>query len=194
MLLSRSAGLLSRLSVLEETLQVMTQPEIFRKLCRCLAANTGVDSILQAAKMKKTSNLLLTQDSSSSTQSLDSCLQDERSHLIRALASIVKPSESCLSIAREEHFVLSVLLCFPTPRSELGEITPTSVTLPPAYPATALLLGNAARCLLPYADSSLFSTIIFATDNGFYGTERLVCAMASCSDLRVRKNIAILLA
>ena len=79
------------------------------------------------------------------------------------------------------------------PRMECGEIAPLSVTLVPAQPASAQLLGNAARCLMPYADDLTYASTLFH-DKAYYGVEKLICAMATCVDMRVRKNIAILLA
>ena len=168
-------------------------------------------------------------------------IRDEQSSLVRSLASISNLSDQCLDIAKEERLVQALLFIFPTPRDELGEITPHSVILTPAVPAPAILLGNAARCLLSLAEdgernapllydtkssSTLFKDMHIADiddtaavtkrreDAGREKTqtasststpsaspsvpvcaiERLVCAMATCSDIRVRRNISILLA
>ena len=56
-----------------------------------------------------------------------------------------------------------------------------------------LLLGNAARCLLCFADDPDYADLLYCKNN-FHGIERLICTMATCSDIRVRKNIAIILA
>ena len=79
-------------------------------------------------------------------------INDEQSHLIRSLASLTKISDNCLRIAFEEKLVHSLLFLFPDPKDEIGEITPRSVILIPKYPAPAILLGNAARCLMIFAD------------------------------------------
>ena len=79
-------------------------------------------------------------------------INDEQSHLIRSLASLTKISDNCLKIAFEEKLVHSLLFLFPDPKDEIGEITPRSVILIPKYPAPAILLGNAARCLMIFAD------------------------------------------
>ena len=79
-------------------------------------------------------------------------INDEQSHLIRTLASLTKISEKCMKIAFEEKLVHSLLFLFPDPKDEIGEITPRSVILIPKYPAAAILLGNAARCLMVFAD------------------------------------------
>ena len=170
--------------------------------------------------------------------------RDEQSSLIRTLASLSNLSDQCLDIAKEEKLVHALLFIFPTPREELGEITPHSVILTPTTPAPAILLGNAARCLLglaedersapvlydPRGTSSLFTDFqITDIDDAAVmteewnlrilggeklpvsrppvppspsssasvrvcGIERLICAMATCSDIRVRRNISILLA
>ena len=115
-------------------------------------------------------------------------------NLVRVLSS--KPGElsaECRKIAAEEKLVLAVLLLFPCPPSQGSEITPQSVIIPPAKPAPALLLGNAARCLMPYAELDEYAMVLYGKSQAL-GIERLVNAMATCSDIRVRKNIAILLA
>ena len=56
-----------------------------------------------------------------------------------------------------------------------------------------MLLGNAARCLMPYADNEEYASVLYGR-SAAVGIERLINAMATCNDIRVRKNIAILLA
>jgi len=56
-----------------------------------------------------------------------------------------------------------------------------------------IFLGNTARCLLPFADKVPFNHEIYM-NKANYGIEKLICTMASCPDMRVRKNISILLA
>jgi hypothetical protein len=169
--------------------------------------------------------------------------RDEQSSLIRSLASLSNLSEQCLDIAKEEKLVHALLFIFPTPREELGEITPHSVILTPTVPAPAILLGNAARCLLGLAENEKTAPMLYDTRGtsslftDFQITdiddaalmskkwneriqggekekepasqtpvspspvsvrvcaiERLICAMATCPDIRVRRNISILLA
>ena len=158
-------------------------------------------------------------------------LREELSSLVRTLASLSKLSEDCLVVAKEEKLVHTLLFIFPTPRDELGEITPKSVILVPKNPAPVILLGNSARCLLALADDSgrnaalLFdirgtSSLFCESHSGdvhptleyenektpnsgkkslqpsipVCAIERLICAMATCCDIRVRRNISILLA
>jgi hypothetical protein len=140
-------------------------------------------------------------------------LYEELSHLIRTLATLTKQSNENLQICYDENLVCYLLLIFPSPREEIGEITPKSVTLVPKNIVGSILLGNTARCLMPLADdrnrnsnllydikSSL--KISLNIDNNddvieiipMHTIERLICAMATCSDIRVRRNISILLA
>jgi hypothetical protein len=118
---------------------------------------------------------------------------DERNHLIRTLASLTTLSKECLDIARHEQVIPFLLTLLPTPRTELGEITATSVILPPKEAVPALLVGNTAKCLLTFADDAEIAPILFG-DRSLIGIEKLICTISSCSDLRVRKNVAILLA
>jgi hypothetical protein len=46
---------------------------------------------------------------------------------------------------------------------------------------------------MPYADMPAHAEQLYASKK-LFGVEKLICAMASCPDMRVRKNIAILLA
>jgi len=169
----RCAGLLARLSLLDDVRAQLQDANMYRKLCKCLEANVS--------------------NQTESISAGDSWILDERSHLVRILASLDKVNESCRTVALQENLVRSLLLVFPTPKTELGEVTAISVTLPPKQQATALLLGNAARCLMPLADDTLHAKILYC-EQSHLGIEKLICAMANCSDIRVRKNIAILLA
>lgn len=116
-----------------------------------------------------------------------------KAHLVRTLAALSQPPEKCRAVALEEHLVEALLDLFPRPREELGEITPQSVVLQPASPASSVLLGNAARCLMPYADDAAHAAVLYKRRN-LAGVEKLINAMATCTDIRVRKNLAILLA
>ena len=60
----------------------------------------------------------------------DSWVADEKSYLVRILSSSTAAlSKECKTIAYDEYLVLVLILLFPEPKSELGEITPTSVLL-----------------------------------------------------------------
>ena len=74
------------------------------------------------------------------------------SHLVRLMASLSQPPKALYAIAKEEGAVEAILHIFPQPRTELGKITPESVILAPKEPESPLLLGNAARCLMPLAE------------------------------------------
>ena len=177
LVLARSAGLLARLTLHEEVRKHLEHPDVYRRVCRCLALNIR-------------SKIACDQDPHSSEESW---IVEERAHLVRALASVTNLSEEIKLVALEENLICSLVSVFPMPCDDLGEITPLSVTLPPKKPATAILLGNTAKCLMPYADDARTSSLIYC-DSKLKGIERIVCAMASCADMRVRKNVAILLA
>lgn len=166
-ILLRKAGLLSRIVSIQAVVKKLMEPNHYRTLCRRLA-------------LSRTSNLQKWQI-------------DEHSYFVRILASLTSPSEKCRKIAMEESLVQSLLEVFPTPRKALGEVTPETVTLMPDSPAPTLLLGNAARCIMAYADDPAVVTILYQKDE-LLGVQKLICAMASCGDIRVRRNIAILLA
>eukprot|EP00607_Mallomonas_marina_P007394 CAMPEP_0182420456 /NCGR_PEP_ID=MMETSP1167-20130531/5277_1 /TAXON_ID=2988 /ORGANISM="Mallomonas Sp, Strain CCMP3275" /LENGTH=975 /DNA_ID=CAMNT_0024596427 /DNA_START=14 /DNA_END=2941 /DNA_ORIENTATION=- len=169
----RSAGLLGRLSMLKEVKTRLADSDMFRRLCICVAVNV---------------------DSSESSQSeMPEWLLEERSRLIRVMASLETISSVCKNIAIEEKLIHSLLAIFPSPREELGEVTATSVILMPKKPVSALLLGNTARCLMPYADDVAFAKLIYCEES-VHGVEKLICALANCTDIRVRKNMAILIA
>ncbi len=72
------------------------------------------------------------------------------------------------------------------PRDELGVITAISVTLNPKFPLPAQMLGNIARVLMSFANDDFLGSIIFKKTS-LLGVEKLICAMASCSDIRVKE-------
>ncbi|CAE7663934.1 unnamed protein product, partial [Symbiodinium microadriaticum] len=168
----RAIGLLSRLSTLSEVQECIRQPDNYRSLCLAFLQNCSVDKT--DGKYEK-------------------WVLDERSQLVRTIAAVSNPSEACMSAGGELGMVQALLGCLPSPRQELLQITPTSVILPPNETINPILLGNIARCLMPYADNKVYGAIIY-TDSRRIGVEKLICMMASCTDMRVRKNIAILLA
>lgn len=55
------------------------------------------------------------------------------------------------------------------------------------------ILGNAARCLLHFSDVVCSAKVIFLQKD-LLGIEKLICAMATVTDIRVRRNISIVLA
>jgi hypothetical protein len=175
--LVRSAGLLARLSTCAGAAKVLSSPDIYGKLCSILENNIKVYDEKKAINNSEDFKWLL----------------DERSHLIRVIASISKLSSECLVVAEKKSMVKTLLRIFPEPRKELNEITPSSVILPPPEPASPIVLGNVARCLMPLADDPKNADAIYRRAN-LHGVEKLICAMATCTDMRVRKNIAILLA
>ena len=255
--LSRCAGLLSRLITVPSVLTLVSTPDTYRHLSQTIACTVAtsrhiidsLDSIERSiTKSPKTKEIEAMMNVKSELEKTLVLLGEEQSHLIRILAA-VKPCTLCLEIAMQERLPHTLLLLFPDPREEIGEITSNSVILTPKRPAATLLLGNAARCLMPLADdtgrnatllydihgisnpfsvfvpesscSSLPVSVFFTriTENekavltsnihgeqqhsfvtyrappiAVHSIERLVCAMATCSDIRVRRNISILLA
>jgi len=188
--LSRSSGLLSRLCTLPDVISDIFTPTKYRILCQAIARNVGIytdaKSIVDVTK------------ASSAVQGPQSgqnhWVLEERSNIVRILSSCSSTlSVECKAVAAEEKLVLALVLLFPKPREELGEVTPSSVVLSPKESAPPVLLGNTARCLMQFADDEEYVPIIFGKSFVF-GVERLICAMATCSDIRVRKNLAILLA
>jgi hypothetical protein len=174
----RRAGLLSRLVSLSSVQQRLLTISHYRSLCHHLhtllfPSNIGVE------------------------EGVDKWLQEEKAIYVRILASLPLASHPdlarLLAAGREEHILTSLISIFPQPRTECQEITPTSVTLMPNAPVVAVLLGNAARCLMPYLDDPVGAKTLFG-DRKHIAVEKLICSMASCTDIRVRKNIAILLA
>lgn len=169
LVLSRGVGLLARVASSPLAADTMKAPELYRKLCQRLAENINLP------------------DRS------EKWILDECGHLVRIIASLPSLPQDCLNIAFKEKLVESILRVFPSPRKEMGEITPSSVVLPPSTPIAALIIGNAARCLMPLADDAKNGEILFKKA-GLSGVEKLICSLANCTDMRVRKNIAILLA
>lgn len=169
--LLRKAGLLARLAGDESVLAVLTKPDTYRLLCKRIVVPPAKSSDPVAEKWQA----------------------EERAHFVRVLANITKPTAACMTVGMQEGILPALLAVLPTPRLDCGEVTATSVTLVPFDLASPLVLGNAARCIMPYADETTFATELY-TNKAWQGVEKLICAMASCPDMRVRKNIAILLA
>jgi hypothetical protein len=118
---------------------------------------------------------------------------DRCGYLIKIMAALVNLNKECRVVAKTERLVESLLNVLPTPKHELGEITPSSVIQVPHDVMPPILIGNTARCLMPLADDSDLNAALYI-EAKLMGVEKLVCSMATCSDIRVRKNIAILLA
>ena len=170
-LASRQLGLLSRIAPVSEVQAQLYEPGHYRSILQAVRACSGVDV---ATSGPRRDELL--------------------GHLIRTLASLNQPPKALLPVAKEVGVVEAILNLFPEPRRELGKVTPESVTLLPKDPVPALLIGNAARCLMPLADDTQGSAVALYTDRRLLGVEKLVCAMATCQDIRVRRNISIILA
>ena len=173
LLLSRRLGLLSRVAPVTEVQTLLYTEDHYRSVLRALRACSGVDN-----------------EDGGGCEGLPELL----SHLVRTLASLNQPPKALLKVAQEECLAETILHIFPEPRKELGKVTPESVILTPKEPASALLLGNAARCLMPLGDDLDGCALALYTDRKLIGIEKLVCAMATCNDMRVRRNISILLA
>ena len=176
-LFARKAGLMSRLVSLPEVQTSLMESSNYRMICR---------RIYMASSAVTTTG---------GSFSFNKWAIDEQLHFIRVLAALPSPSDSLKQVAVEEKIFQGLLSLFPKPREECGEITPTSVTLVPIHSDTISpqLIGNAARCLMPYADDQKYGPILYK-DNKLITIEKWICAMATCTDMRVRKNIAILLA
>lgn len=167
-LICRQAGLMSRLATVEGVQSVLYDPENYRLICRGLSHPISIQE--------------------QSPYDAE-CI----AHLVRTLAALHQPPTECRKVALEEKLVESLLHLFPRPREDLGEITPASVVQVPKNPASPVLIGNAARCLMPYADDVAHAAVLYRQRDKV-GIEKLINAMATCTDIRVRKNLAILLA
>lgn len=165
---SRKAGLLSRLATIEGVQQQLCQEENYRLICQ------RIHHLSQLSSTNKD-------------------IQDELLHYIRVLAALPTPSNKLKEIAIQAHIIDSLLTIFPTPRKECGEITPLSVTLMPLEPVNPIAIGNAARCFMPYADDPNYGKELYQKSDRMT-IAKWICAMATCTDIRIRKNIAILLA
>jgi hypothetical protein len=181
---NRYAGLLSRLVTTESLGRSLSTESNFRVLCQ---------------------EFVWTQCASSSAVSLSAqaqkWLSEEVGHLVRLIAGLPKPTEATARIALAEDLFTHVFKIFPSPRRELGEITPQSVIQMPGDMPAPLLMGNAARVLLQFGDDADCAAVMFGTKPAGKqrisieaSVEKLICSMACCTDIRVRKNIAIVLA
>jgi len=170
-LLIRQLGLLSRLAPLEIVQTELYKEANYRRLCRAL----------------KTLSSLGTAPLSGSREA------ELHGHIVRTLAGLNKPSKQALAAGIDEGVVHSLLSVFPVPRKELNEFTPVSVTQMPGVKVPSVLIGNAARCLIPYADYEPAQKILYS-DRKLIGIEKLICSMAACTEMPVRQNLSVLLA
>jgi hypothetical protein len=215
LVLTRKISLLSRLVAITDIQKKLMQDlKLYRVVCQKLTFQKTIKTFNLAnivSKQSNSKNIAKNIDNNNSNNndtiitetitSIDKWRIDEVSSYLRVLASLTNPTNECKKIAMQENILESLLAFFPTPREDGGEITALSVTLMPfelqqqqQQAADVLLLGNAARCLIPYADDvENFAKTLFL-EKKFYCVEKLICAMANCVDMRVRKNIAILLA
>mmetsp|Transcript_18858 Transcript_18858/g.31477 ORF Transcript_18858/g.31477 Transcript_18858/m.31477 type:complete len:928 (+) Transcript_18858:73-2856(+) len=165
----RAAGLMARLSVVPDVQETLQSATVYQTLCQRLIRNIA---------------LATSQDKP--------WITDERNQLIRVIASVRDLSYQVKQIGFSLQLPQELLSLLPMPRQELNKVTPTSVILPPLEPMNATIVGNIALSLLPYADDKEHLSSVYLGKS--LGVEKLVCAMATCQDMRVRKNIAILLA
>lgn len=229
----RQLGLLSRLCVLPCVPLLLADPHVYQRIVHTLRYSTLLHVSDGSAATTEGDNLVMGPNSKLTLKNK----QDIQGHLVRTLAAALahqltqmtdvsasgkkkwaELDKQYTAIASADHVLYSLLTVFPSPREELGEITPASVTLTPLNhkDTNVLLLGNAARCLMQLVDLSptvlaphLFlrhSPAILAASKAQTNAvsvrqgrvnvsiEKFICAIASCTDIRVRKNIAILLA
>ena len=171
LLLCRQLGLLSRLAPLPKVQEQLYQLNIYRKLCRSLKTLTAHGSAPVAGSREA----------------------ELHGHVVRTLAGLNKPSGEVLAAGVEEGIVQSLLSILPEPKKELNEYTPVSVTLMPTIKVSAVLIGNAARCLIPYADYATAQKLLYS-DRKLIGIEKMICSMATCTEMPVRQNLSVLLA
>ena len=146
------------------------KPKAYRSLCRALCTLTG--TTIPAAGTREAE--LVT-------------------HVVRTMAALNKAPAACLAAGLEENIIQTLLNILPQPRKELGKITMTSVTLMPTTKVNSVLVGNTARCLMPYADDATAGASLYQ-DRSLFGVEKLICSMAACAEMPVRQNLSVLLA
>jgi hypothetical protein len=205
---TRRVGLLSRLINQQAVRGAILYPEpsgsgvsesYFRSLCRNLARiirDTSQDNNIQHITREKEQYITTT----------PKWLTELTMHYIRIVASLFQTTpatatskkgitEDIKKIAYEEKLLATLVQVFSLPRMELGEVTASSVVQVPRFPnPSELLVGNVAQALLSFtAEDTTMQTVLYST-KGYYTLERLICGMATCQDIRVRRNISILLA
>ena len=165
----RAAGLLARLSTVPDVQETLQSATVYKTLCQRLIKNAAIQTCNDSP-----------------------WIFDERNQLVRVIASVRDLSSQVKEVGFSLQLPQVLVSLLPIPRQELNMVTPTSVILPPLEPMNATFVGNIALSLLPYADDKGRLSSVYLGKS--LGVERLVCAMATCQDIRVRKNIAILLA
>jgi len=166
------AGLLSRLTGVESVQKALALPGPFRLLCKMVS---NIETAIRELPV----------DASES-------LQTTFGHFVTIVAHLTKYPD-IRPIAAEEGLLVTILGAFPEPRTSLGSITPDSVTKAPERPVNALLVGNAAMVLRAFADDDVVGKPVF-TYAKYIAVEKLICALATCTNVAVRKNIATVLA
>ena len=119
-------------------------------------------------------------------------------NLVTSLA-YAKPTSEAFATLKETNLAAMILRIFPIPRMDLNEVTPLSVTKAPAESPPALSLGNAAIILRSISDNpegkDIFASLFDESKSkALLAVERLICAIATCTNTSVRKNVAIVLA
>ena len=119
-------------------------------------------------------------------------------NLVTSLA-YAKPTSEAFATLKDSNLAAMVLRIFPVPRMDLNEVTPLSVTKAPAESPPALSLGNAAIILRTISDNpkgkDIFASLFDESQSkALLTVEKLICALATCTNTSVRKNIAIVLA
>ena len=198
-----AAGLLSRIVTTPRTQRFLIVETQYRMVCRRIAAGSPSPAVATTgagATAKNSSTIYSSAGKAATTAAtatavpaMEKWQTDERGHYVRILASITLSTEQLISIGMQEKVVPALLSLLAQPRTDAGTVTPQSVILMPFTAVSALITGNIARCLMPYAEQPAGIAALYG-DKKLMGIEKLICSMASCTDMRVRKNIAILLA
>jgi hypothetical protein len=199
----RKLGLLSRLITNNTVQRIVLQPVNFTLLCRRLVR------CMKALALRE--GVAFPADICAPVSPVN---QEELTYIVRVFATVApvvvalaKNDAAFKKIIVTEAVVASIIIAvFPTVRTEIGEYTPNSVIQTPKLfvdnagnntisnnAVRSLLIGNTARILLSLAELPEACVVMF-DERGLAGVEKFVCAMATCADIRVRKNIAILLA
>lgn len=207
---ARKLGLLSRLITNTDVQKLVLQPANYTMLCqhlvRCmktLAISEGTPFPAEISAPSPGSGYPVVVN------------QEELTYIVRVLATVApvvvelsKTHDIYKTITLKESVLQSIVIAvFPTVRTEIGEYTANSVIQSPKLfvdnvknttsisnnAVRSLLIGNTARILLSFAGWEQGCSVLF-DQRELAGVEKFVCAMATCSDIRVRKNIAILLA
>ena len=199
----RKLGLLSRLVTNAKVQKILLQPASYTLLCKHLVRCMKSLALCEGTTFP---------DNLSAPVSRFN--QDEMSYIVRVFATLApvvvalgKTNTLYKTITSTEGVLQSIVVAvFPPARTEIGEYTANSVIQTPKLfvdnarnnsisnnSVRSLLIGNTARILLSFADFPECCSLLF-DQRDLSGIEKFVCSMATCADIRVRKNIAILLA